>query len=203
MDGGRRVLSSAALSRSRGGSGQSRLESERSTQALLGSPGTCARTCVSPPKGIIRSLEICWCSTIGPRRRATNIGEGSASGMDLLLDKRMSRGWSAAATYSYSRARRGDRLGEGDYASDSDRPHSWGIVAAWSPATDGPSRRNGTMRPAGRLMPSSVHSDVLGDAGPALLQGNHRYECRAAVGVSFADLARGLSSPLRPGEHGR
>ncbi len=63
-----------------------------------------------------------------------NTGEGTASGVDLMLMKRMSNRWSATATYSYSRARRDDNLGEGEYASDFDRPHAFGLLAAWEPS---------------------------------------------------------------------
>ena len=64
----------------------------------------------------------------------TNIGKGTTSGVDFMLSKRMSNRWSASATYSYTRARRDDQLGEGEYASDWDRPHAFGLLAAWEPS---------------------------------------------------------------------
>ena len=65
---------------------------------------------------------------------ALNSGEGRSRGIDLLLSRRMSNGWSGSATYSYARARRDDGLGEGEYASDWDRPHAFSIVGAWEPS---------------------------------------------------------------------
>jgi hypothetical protein len=63
-----------------------------------------------------------------------NIGKGTTSGVDFLVSKRMSDRWSATATYSYTRARRDDQLGEGEYDSDWDRPHAFGLLAAWEPS---------------------------------------------------------------------
>jgi hypothetical protein len=78
----------------------------------------------------------------------------------------MSHGWSASATYSWSRARRDDKLGEGEYAADWDRPHAFGIVSAWQPSdhwTFSAKWKYASGRPTDAFV---VHSDVLGGAGP-------------------------------------
>lgn len=61
----------------------------------------------------------------------SNSGVGQAYGLDLMLSKRLSRGWSAAATYSYSNATRDDRTGEGEYPSEWNRRHALGLLATW------------------------------------------------------------------------
>lgn len=97
---------------------------------------------------------------------ATNIGKGSAAGLDLMLTKRMSEEWSASATYSLSRARRDDKLGEGKYAADWDRRHAFGIVGAWQPSdrwTFSGKWKYASGRPTDAFV---VHSNVLGGAGP-------------------------------------
>ena len=99
---------------------------------------------------------------------ARNIGEGTGSGIDLLLSKRMTDTWSASATYSYSRARRDDNLGEGEYDADWDRPHAFGVVAAWQP-NDRWSFAAKWRYASGRPTDAYVtHTDVLADAGGPL-----------------------------------
>jgi hypothetical protein len=61
----------------------------------------------------------------------SNSGVGQAYGLDLMLSKRLSQGWSAAATYSYSDATRDDRTGEGEYPSEWNRRHAVGLLATW------------------------------------------------------------------------
>ena len=97
---------------------------------------------------------------------ATNIGKGSAAGLDLMLTKRMSQEWSASATYSLSRARRDDKLGEGKYAADWDRRHAFGVVGAWQPSDRwifSGKWKYASGRPTDAFI---IHSNVLGGAGP-------------------------------------
>lgn len=99
---------------------------------------------------------------------ARNVGEGAGSGIDLLLSKRMTDTWSASATYSYSRARRDDNLGEGEYDADWDRPHAFGVVAAWQPNdrwSFAAKWRYASGRPTDAYV---IHTDVLADAGGPL-----------------------------------
>lgn len=107
---------------------------------------------------------------------AYNIGKGTTYGADLMLSKRMSHGWRASATYSYSRARRDDRLGEGEYASDWDRPHAIGLLAAWEPSdrwTFSAKWRYASGRPDDAFV---IHNDVLaGTAFPYALRYSKEY----------------------------
>jgi hypothetical protein len=99
---------------------------------------------------------------------ARNLGEGTGSGIDLSLSKRMSDTWSASATYSYSRARRDDNLGEGEYDADWDRPHAFGLVGAWQP-NDRWSFAAKWRYASGRPTDSFIsHADVLADSGGPL-----------------------------------
>lgn len=142
------------------------LKSERSTQWVLGYSRHLREDLHFSAEGYYQKLDDLIVFDDRTTNTATNIGEGSATGVDLMLAKRMSRGWSASATYSYSRARRDDKLGEGEYASDWDRPHALGIIGAWQPGdrwTFSAKWKYASGRPTDAFV---VHSDVLGDAGP-------------------------------------
>ncbi|GFE82093.1 membrane protein [Steroidobacter agaridevorans] len=142
------------------------LESERSTQVVLGFSRHLREDLRFSAEGYYQQLDDLIVFDDRTTDAASNTGEGSATGVDLMLAKRMSRGWSASATYSYSRARRDDNLGEGELASDWDRPHAFGIVGVWQPSdrwTFSAKWKYASGRPTDAFV---VHSDVLGDAGP-------------------------------------
>jgi hypothetical protein len=142
------------------------LKSERSTQWVLGYSRHLREDLRLSAEGYYQRLDDLIVFDDRTTNIAANIGEGSATGVDLMLAKRMSRSWSASATYSYSRARRDDKLGEGEYASDWDRPHAFGIVGVWQPSdrwTFSAKWKYASGRPTDAFV---VHSDVLGDAGP-------------------------------------
>jgi len=142
------------------------LESERSTQWVLGYSRHLREDLRFSAEGYYQKLDDLIVFDDRTTNAATNIGEGTAAGVDLMLAKRMSRNWSASATYSYSRARRDDNLGEGEYASDWDRPHAFGIVGVWQPTdrwTFSAKWKYASGRPTDAFV---VHSDVLGGAGP-------------------------------------
>jgi len=142
------------------------LESERSTQWVLGYSRHLREDLRFSAEGYYQKLDDLIVFDDRTTNAATNIGEGTAAGVDLMLAKRMSRNWSASATYSYSRARRDDKFGEGEYASDWDRPHAFGIVGVWQPTdrwTFSAKWKYASGRPTDAFI---VHSDVLGGAGP-------------------------------------
>jgi len=142
------------------------LKSERSTQVVLGLSRHLREHLRFSAEGYYQKLDDLIVFDDRTTNTATNSGEGSASGVDLMLAKRMSRRWSASATYSYSRARRDDRLGEGKYPSDWNRPHAFGIVGAWQPSdrwTFSAKWKYASGVPTDAFV---VHSDVLGGAGP-------------------------------------
>ncbi|WP_420466074.1 TonB-dependent receptor [Panacagrimonas sp.] len=142
------------------------LKSERSTQWVLGYSRYLRQDLRFSAEGYYQQLDDLIVFDDRTTNTASNIGEGSATGVDLMLAKRMGRGWSASATYSYSRARRDDNLGEGEYAADWDRPHAVGIVGAWQPSdrwTFSAKWKHASGRPTDAFV---VHSDVLGGEGP-------------------------------------
>lgn len=142
------------------------LKSERSVQWVLGVSRHLREDLRFSAEGYYQKLDELIVFDDQTTNTATNLGEGSATGVDLMLAKRMSRSWSASATYSYSRARRDDKLGEGEYAADWDRPHAFGIVGAWQPSdrwTFSAKWKYASGRPTDAFV---VHSNVLGAEGP-------------------------------------
>lgn len=143
-----------------------RLKSERSTQWVLGYSRHLSADLRFSAEAYYQKLDDLIVFDDRTTNTARNIGEGSAAGVDLMLVKRMSRGWSASMAYSYSGARRDDRLGEGEYPSDWDRPHAFGIVGVWQPNdrwTFSAKWKYASGRPTDAFV---VHSGVLGPAGP-------------------------------------
>ena len=141
------------------------LKSERSTQLDVGFSRYLRDDLRVSAEGYYQKLDDLIVFGDRTTNTARNIGKGSASGLDLMLAKRMSRRWSASATYSYSHARRNDRLGEGKYASDWDRPHALGIVGAWQPTdrwTFSAKWKYASGRPTDAFV---VHNDVLAGTG--------------------------------------
>jgi outer membrane receptor protein involved in Fe transport len=67
-------------------------------------------------------------------RVTTNEGSGHADGVELCIQKKMSRGFvgSLAYTYSVSKRRKGDTLPE--YYSEYDRPHNLTLVGSFAPS---------------------------------------------------------------------
>ena len=110
------------------------LENERSTQASLGYSRDLPADLRFMAEAYHQRLSKLIVFDDRTTQVGANIGKGTTSGVDLMLSKRMSNRWSASATYSYTRARRDDQLGEGEYASDWDRPHAFGLLAAWEPS---------------------------------------------------------------------
>lgn len=142
------------------------LDSERSTQWALGFSRYLREDLRFSAEGYYHKLDDLTVFDDRTTNTARSIGTGSARGVDLMLSRRMSRGWSASATYSWSRARRDDRLGEGEYPSDWDRPHAFGIVGAWQPSdrwTFSAKWKYASGRPTDAFI---VHSDVLAGDGP-------------------------------------
>jgi outer membrane receptor for ferrienterochelin and colicin len=142
------------------------LNSERSTQLQLGVSRYLHEDLRFSAEGYYQKLDDLIVFADRTTGAARNIGEGSATGVDLMLAKRMSRGWSASATYSYSHARRDDKLGAGEYASDWDRPHAFGMVGTWQPTdrwTFSAKWKYASGRPTDAFV---VYSDVLGGTEP-------------------------------------
>jgi hypothetical protein len=98
--------------------------------------------------------------------RASNDGEGTNLGLDVVLSRRFANGWTADATYSFNDARRDDNDGTGEYDADFNRRNffsvggSWEINSRWKV---GARWKYGTGRPTDDFI---IHADVLGAGEP-------------------------------------
>jgi hypothetical protein len=93
--------------------------------------------------------------------RISNDGDGTNTGVDLVLTRKFDQGWSADFVYSWNRYRVDDNDGRGEYDWDFNREHfvsvggSWEINDRWQV---GARWRYGSGRPTYRYI---VHDDVL------------------------------------------
>jgi hypothetical protein len=62
---------------------------------------------------------------------ALNVGDGSNSGFDLVLQRAFGNRWSADFTYSYNRGRQDDNDGRGSYTPDFSREHFVTVGGRW------------------------------------------------------------------------
>ena len=98
--------------------------------------------------------------------RATNAGDGTNLGADIVVNRAFGNGWSANATYSYNRARLDDNDGRGEYTADFSRRHfltiaaRWEINAQWQVAARW---KYGSGRPGDAFV---INDDVLGPGEP-------------------------------------
>jgi hypothetical protein len=142
------------------------LRNERSTQVAIGAQqqlGADWRLSVETYHQALRDLVVNTDRTAG---RARNLGEGSNSGLDVSLARRLGERWWGSASYSWLDARRDDRLGEGEYDADQHRPHVFTIFGSWEPSdrwTLAAKWKYASGRPRD---PFVVNADVLGPAGP-------------------------------------
>ena len=99
-------------------------------------------------------------------RRISNDGEGTNSGVDLVLTRQFDQGWSADFVYSWNRYRVDDSDGRGEYDWDFNREHfvsvggRWEINDRWQVAARW---KYGSGQPTYRYV---VHDDVLAPNSP-------------------------------------
>jgi hypothetical protein len=98
--------------------------------------------------------------------RITNAGEGTNTGVDLVLTRRFDQGWSADFVYSWNRYRVDDNDGRGEYDWDFNREHfvsvggRWEINERWQVAGRW---KYGSGQPTYRYI---IHDDVLAPNPP-------------------------------------
>jgi len=144
----------------------STLSSERSTQVAIGAQqqlGTDWRLSAEVYHQDLQDLVVAADRTDGIAR---NAGEGTNSGLDLALARRFGDRWWGSASYSWLRAKRDDRSGQGEYDADQHRPHVFTIFGSWEPSerwTLGAKWKYASGRPSD---PYIVNANVLGPAGP-------------------------------------
>jgi hypothetical protein len=119
--------------------------------------------------------------------RVSNAGEGTNSGMDLVLTRQFAQGWSADFVYSWNRYRVDDNDGRGEYDWDFNRENfvsvggRWEINDRWQV---GARWKYGSGQPTYRYI---VHDDVLAPNPPV------RYsQERTALNVDRGDAFHSL-----------
>ncbi len=117
----------------------------------------------------------------------SNDGEGTNTGVDLVLTRKFDRGWSADFVYSWNRYRVDDNDGRGEYNWDFNREHfvsvggrweinnRWQIAARW---------KYGSGQPTYRYL---VHEDVLAPNLPVRYS-QERFDLNAERGDAFHSL---------------
>lgn len=119
--------------------------------------------------------------------RISNDGEGTNTGVDLVLRRRFDRGWSADFVYSWNRFRVDDNDGRGEYDWDFNREHfvavggRWEINDRWQLAARW---RYGSGQPTYRYI---VHEDVLAP-NPPVRYSQERFDLNADRGDAFHSL---------------
>ena len=119
--------------------------------------------------------------------RISNDGEGTNTGVDVVLTRRFDQGWSADFVYSWNRYRVDDNDGRGKYNWDFNREHfvsvggrweineRWQIAARW---------KYGSGQPTYRYI---VHEDVLAPSSPVRYS-QERFDLNAVRGDAFHSL---------------
>lgn len=98
--------------------------------------------------------------------KATNNGDGTDYGVDVVLNRWFGRGWSANAVYGFNEATRDDHDGNGSYASDHNHRHMFSLGARWEITESwqvGARWKYATGRPRDEI---KIHKNVFGIQGP-------------------------------------
>ena len=119
--------------------------------------------------------------------RISNDGEGTNTGVDLVLTRRFDQGWSADFVYSWNRYQVDDNDGRGEYDWDFNREHfvavggRWEINDRWQVAARW---KYGSGQPTYRYI---VHEDVLAP-NPPVRYSQERFDLNAVRGDAFHSL---------------
>ncbi len=100
--------------------------------------------------------------------RATNDGDGTSYGLDVVLNRRFADGWSGNAVYSYNDATLDDNDGSGEYDAPFNHEHIFTIGAKWELSERwllGFRWKYATGRPRDDFI---IYDDVLADIGGPL-----------------------------------
>jgi hypothetical protein len=98
--------------------------------------------------------------------QVTNNGEGRNLGLDVVLSRRFSGGWSGNVVYAFNKARINDNDGFGDYNPDFNRTHFFSVGGDWQISERwkvGGRWKWATGRPTDDFI---IHSEVLGSGQP-------------------------------------
>lgn len=100
--------------------------------------------------------------------QATNAGEGTSYGFDVVVKRRSANGWFGDATYSFNDATLNDNDGNGDYDADFNHEHIFSLGSRWEISERwqvGWRWKYVTGRPRDAFI---VNADVLADLGGPL-----------------------------------
>lgn len=163
------------------------LESERLTHVSLGFDYRLSDKLNLLVEGYYQDLDNRLVDSGRTNGRISNDGEGSNTGVDLVLTRRFNRGWSADFVYSWNRYRVDDNDGRGEYDWDFNREHfvavggrweindRWQVAARWKYGSGLPTYRY------------TVHEDVLApDPPPRYSQ--ERFDLNGVRGDAFHSL---------------
>jgi|GEM_PF-195265 len=147
--------------------------------------------------------------------RVSNDGEGTNTGVDLVLTRRFARGWSADFVYSWNRFRVDDNDGRGRYDWDFNREHfvsvggrwvindRWQVAARWKYGSGLPTYRftvhEDVLAPNPPVRYSQERTALNVDRGDALHSLDVRVDYRRPIGpvdlVLFADVLNVYGGP--------
>lgn len=143
-----------------------RLKSERSTQAAIGFQRELSPDWRLSAEAYVQSLADLVVAPDRTAGRAENRGTGSNSGLELSLSRRFGSQWWGSASYSWLRARRDDRLGEGEYDADQHRQHILTVFGGWEPNPRWSFSAKWKYASGRPRDPFVVNANVLGSGGP-------------------------------------
>ncbi len=147
--------------------------------------------------------------------RITNDGEGTNTGVDVVLTRRFAERWSADFVYSWNRYRVDDKDGRGEYDWDFNRAHfvsvggrweitdRWQIAARWKYGSGQPTHRftahADVLAPNLPVRYSQERFDLNTDRGDAFHSLDVRVDYRRPIGpvdlVLFADVLNLYGGP--------
>ena len=107
------------------------LENEKSTQVVLGLGHYLSNGMRLSAEGYYQRLGNLIVIPDRTTGAATNSGEGYSAGLDLGLVRPLRDRWYAQVTYGYQIAEIDQNLGQGPFASDFNRPHTFNIFFAY------------------------------------------------------------------------
>lgn len=191
------------------------LESERLAHFSLGFDYRLSDTLKLLIEGYYQDLDDRLVEGASTSGRVTNAGQGSNSGVDLVLTRRFEQGWSADFVYSWNRFRVDDKDGRGEYDWDFNREHfvavggrweindRWQLAARWKYGSGLPTYRytvyDDVLAPEPPVRFSQERFDLNSDRGDAFHSLDVRVDYRRPIGpvdlVLFADVLNVYGGP--------
>ncbi len=148
--------------------GNTALKNEKSDQVSLGYNRTFGRNWNLLVEGYYQRLSDLVVAGDEVTGQATNAGEGTSQGFDVVVKRRFANGWSGDATYLFNDATLDDNDGNGDYDADFNHEQIFSLGSRWEISERwqiGWRWKYVTGRPWDAFI---IHEDVLADLGGPL-----------------------------------